>query len=298
MPAGNGFVAGTTPTEVGSIRKEKHKVYSRKKVSTNQQQRNRKSSSESKNICRNTGVGDSLSKMSPIKTRILELQPPLSTNSISDRTNPVGDGSGHVTDQNQGPELVKVNNNKFTNVLSNEACLVPQDMRPAHGFGNASISPSTFPASKAENFQAHIGEALGIQVSEIPSTKSQYKENTNEKSISSVRECPSSLNIKLNRDIKINNEMEKTVELLGCYFHPMSVSSVSLQSVGNEIYICVLSFATEDRGRTLFMYKISAKEPSKGFPSVIGHTPAILPIVNDKSGGNVNSLKFFPSFFC
>ncbi|KAL1198392.1 hypothetical protein V5N11_004212 [Cardamine amara subsp. amara] len=283
---GNGSVVATTPTEVDSIRKEKPKVYSRKRLSTNQQRRNRNSSSESKNSCRNTGDDDSSTKMSPIKNpRTLELQPTLSTNSVSNRTNTLGNGSGHVTEQYQGPELVKVNNNTFTNVKSNEACVVPQDVMSAHAFGNASISPSSFAASKVEDFQANIGEALGVQVSEPPHTKSQYKENTSKKS-TSVQNFSASSNLKLNRDVKINNEMEKTVELLGCYFHPMPVSSVLLKSVGNEIYICVLSFATDDRVRTLFMYKISAKAPSKGFPSVIGYTPAILPIVDDKSGGN------------
>ncbi|CAA7036305.1 unnamed protein product [Microthlaspi erraticum] len=287
---GNGFVVGTSPTEVGSIRKEKHKVYSRKRVSTSQQLRNRNSSSESKQSCRNTGDNDCISKMSPIKIpRILELQPTLPTKSVSDSTNPLEDESGHVTEQCQGPELMKVNNNNHsTDVSSNEMCVVQPDMRTAHDFGNASISPSSFPASKVEEFQADTGEALGIQVSAPPSTKSQYKDNTSEKTISSVPEFPASSNLKLSRDIKINDKMEKTVELLGCYFHPMPVSSVSLQSAANDIYICVLSFATEDRVRTLFMYKISAKSPTKGFPSIVGHTPAIFPIVDDKSGGNVN----------
>lgn len=293
MSAGNGLVAGTTPTVV-SVRKETHKVYSRKRVSTSQLRGNKNSSAESKNSCRKTGDGDSISKMSPIKTqRILEPQPTLSTNSASDRTNPQGDGSSHVTEHYQGPELMKVNNNQFTSVFCNEACGIPQDIRPAQGFGNASTSPRSFPASKVENVQGHVGEALGIQVSEPPSTKSQYKEHTSEKSISNVPEISASSSLKLNRDIKINNEMEKTVELLGCYFHPMPVSSVSLQSVGNEIYISVLSVATEDRVRTLFMYKISAKASAKGFPSVVGHTPVILPIVDDKSGGNINSVSFF-----
>ncbi|XP_024007740.1 uncharacterized protein LOC18992450 [Eutrema salsugineum] len=280
---GDGFMAGSTPTEVGSIRIEKHKVYRRKRVSTNQKRRNGNSSSESINICRNTGDDDSISKMSPIKApRILEPLPTLSTSSLSDRTN----GSGHLTEQYQGHELMKVNNKQFTNVLSNEACVVPQEFRPTHGFGNATISSSSLPASKVENVQAHIGEALGIQVSEPSSTKSPNKENTSENSISNVPEFPVNSNLKLNRDVKINNEMEKTVELLGYYFHPMPVSTVSLQYVGNEIYICVLSFATEDRVSTLFMYKISAKSPTRGFPSVVGHTPAILPIVDDKSGRN------------
>lgn len=293
-------MVSTTPTEVGSIIKEKHKVYSRKRVSTSQQLRNRNLSSESKKCCRNTGDDDSISKMSPIKTpRILELQPTFSTNSVSDRTNPLEDEGCHVTEQCQGPGLMKVNNkNHSTDVLSNEVCLVPPDMRPAHDFGNASISPSSFPASKVEDFQVHTGEALGIQVSAPPSTKSQYKDNTSEKTISSVPEFPASSNLKLNRDIKINDEMEKTVELLGCYFHPMPVSSVSLQSVGNEIYICVLSSATVDRVRTLFMYKISAKSPTKGFPSIVGHTPAILPIEDGKSGGNVNSVRFLLLLDC
>ncbi|KAG5385473.1 hypothetical protein IGI04_036943 [Brassica rapa subsp. trilocularis] len=295
---GNGLVVGTTPTVASSVRKETHKVYSRKRVSTNQLRGNKNSSSESKTSCRNTGDGDSISKMSPNKTqRILEPQSTLSTNSVSDRTNPQGDGSSHVTEHYQGPELMKVNNNQFTNVFCNEACVIPQDIRPAQGFENASTSPPSFPASKVENVQGHIDEALGIQVSEPPSTKSQYKEHTSEKSISSVPEISASSSLKLNRDIKINNEMEKTVELLGCYFHPMPISSVSLQSVGNEIYICVLSFATEDRVRTLFMYKISAKAPTKGFPCVVGHTPVILPIMDDKSGANVNSRALERSYF-
>lgn len=221
-------------------------------------------------------------KMSPIKNpHTLELQPTPSTNSVSNRTNPLGNGSGHVTEQNPGPELAK----------SNESCEVPQDMKSAHTFGNASIPPSSSPASKVEDFQANIDEALGIQLSELPCTTSQYKENTSEKS-TSVQDFPASSNVKLNRDVKINNEMEKTAELLGCYFHPMPVSSVLLKSVGNEIYICVLSFAREDRVRALFVYKISAKAPSKGFPSVIGHTHAILPIVDDQSGVNVSSSSF------
>ncbi|CAH8390132.1 unnamed protein product [Eruca vesicaria subsp. sativa] len=284
----NGFVVGTTPTGVSSVRKETHKVYSRKRVSTNQLRGNKNSSSESKKSCRNIGDGDSIRKMSPIKTkRILEPQPTLSTNSVSDKTNPQGDGSSHVTEHYQGLELMKVNNNQCTSVYCDEACVIPQDIRAAHNFGNANTSPSSFPASKVENVQGHIGEALEFQISEPPSTKSQYKENTRENRISNVPEIPPSSSVKLNRDVKINNEMEKTVELLGCYFHPMPVSSVSLQFAGNEIYIFVLSFATEDRVRTLFMYKISAKAPTKRFSSVVGHTSVILHIVDDKPGGNV-----------
>lgn len=270
---------GTTPTEVGSVKNEKHKVYNRKRVSTNQQRKNRNSSSESKNSCRNTGDDVSISRMSPTQIPcILEIKPTLSTDSVSDRTNSLGNESGNVTEQYQGPELVKVNSNRIINVKSNE--VLRQDMRSAHAFGNGSISPSSFPASKVSDFQANIGESLCIEVSEPP-TNSQYKETTSEKSTSV-----------LNRDVKINSEIEKTAELLGCYFHPMPVSAVLLKSVGNEIYICVSSFATEDRVSTLFMYKISAKAPSKGFPSIIGHTPAKLPIVDDKSGGNVNSFTF------
>ncbi|EOA36038.1 hypothetical protein CARUB_v10008119mg, partial [Capsella rubella] len=266
---GNGFGLCATPTEVGSVKKEKHKVYIRKRFSSNQQRRNRNSSSESKNSCIDTGDDDSISRMPPTKIQcISELKPTLSNE------------SGHVTEQYQCSEL---DNNAFTNVKSNEA--LRQDMRLVHAFGNGSISPSSFPASKVEDFQANIGETLGIQVSEPLSTTSEYKENTSEKSMS-VLELPANLNFKLNRDITTNSKMEKSVELLGCYFHPMPVSSVILKSVGNEIYICVFSFATEDRVSTLFMYKISAKTPSKGFPSVIGHTSAKLPIVDDKSGEN------------
>ncbi|CAN8291517.1 unnamed protein product [Cochlearia groenlandica] len=278
--AGKSFLVGTTPTEAASIRKEKHKVYMRKRISPKQQQRTANSTSESKSSCRNTGDDNPISKVSSIKTpHNLELQTTLTTNSVLNRTNPLGDESGHVTEQYQGSELLKATNNELT-----KACVVPQDMKSAHAFENATTSPSSLQASKVEGFQTHMGDALGIQVSEP-----QYKENTSEKSISNVLEVPAGSNIKLSKDVKINNEMEKTVELLGCYFHPMHVSSVSLQSAENEIYVCVTSLGTEDRVGTLIMYKISAKGPSKGFPSIIGHTPAILPIVNDKYGGNINS---------
>lgn len=109
-----------------------------------------------------------------------------------------------------------------------------------------------------------------------------------ENNTSSVKGVPTSLDIKLHRNLELNSELNGTVELVGCYVHPMPVSSVLLSTKGNEIYICVLCGLLVDRDKTLFIYKLSKEEPRVGCPSFVGHTSITLPSLKDYFGREVS----------
>ncbi|KAI4357999.1 hypothetical protein L6164_001908 [Bauhinia variegata] len=78
-----------------------------------------------------------------------------------------------------------------------------------------------------------------------------------------------------NRDL--NNDLDNIVKLVGCYVHPMPVSSLLLGTRENEIYLCVICGPWVDQERTLFTYKIAIKGPRIGCPSLVSYTPILLP---------------------
>ncbi|KAG2702523.1 hypothetical protein I3760_06G093900 [Carya illinoinensis] len=92
---------------------------------------------------------------------------------------------------------------------------------------------------------------------------------------------------KLCRKLKLNNELKGIVELVGCYVHPMPISSLSLSTKGNEICICVSCGLLTDRDRSIFIYRLAIQEPRVGCPSFVGHTSIILPIRKDYFGREV-----------
>ncbi|XP_059655666.1 uncharacterized protein LOC132302749 [Cornus florida] len=97
---------------------------------------------------------------------------------------------------------------------------------------------------------------------------------------------------------KAHKDDPEGVELVGCYSHPMPVSSVLLKTNGNAIYICVLCGILPDSNRTLFLYKVSIKEQNVGCPSFIGHMPIVLPVLRDAFGREIaldgSGLQFTP----
>lgn len=99
---------------------------------------------------------------------------------------------------------------------------------------------------------------------------------------------PTAKESQVNRDMKLDRKVELNYELLGCYVHPMSISSVLLRTKGNEIYICVLCGLLRDRDRNLLIYKLAIKEPRVGFPSFVGHTSITFPILKDYIGREVS----------
>lgn len=98
-----------------------------------------------------------------------------------------------------------------------------------------------------------------------------------------------SSDIKLQKNVEINNELQGIVDFAGCYFHPMPISSVLLATKGDEIYICVLCGLLNEKNRTLFIYKVAIQEQSVGCPSFIGHTSVMLPFLKDIFGRDVSS---------
>lgn len=76
---------------------------------------------------------------------------------------------------------------------------------------------------------------------------------------------------------ELKNNLSSNIKFVGCYLHPMPVSSIFLCTKGDEIHICVLCGLPMDQYRTLFTYKVNIKEPNLGCPSIMAHTSILLP---------------------
>ncbi|PIA57660.1 hypothetical protein AQUCO_00600414v1 [Aquilegia coerulea] len=99
-----------------------------------------------------------------------------------------------------------------------------------------------------------------------------------------------------NHQFLLNTEDNYTskdfVELVGCYVQPAPILSVVLSSQGDDVHISVLCGILADRLRTIFVYKVSLKEPSRGSPSFLGYTPLMLPISKYTFSGEIAFEKF------
>ncbi|KAK4842534.1 hypothetical protein QYF36_023324 [Acer negundo] len=115
----------------------------------------------------------------------------------------------------------------------------------------------------------------------------KQKARTCEYNASNAKEVKASSDLKLQKQMKLSNELEGIVELVGCYIHPLPVSSVKLSTIGNEIYICVSCGLMIDKNRTLFIYKLAIQEPRVGCPLFVGHTSVILPFSKDDFGREI-----------
>ncbi|ESW28388.1 hypothetical protein PHAVU_003G282800 [Phaseolus vulgaris] len=78
-----------------------------------------------------------------------------------------------------------------------------------------------------------------------------------------------------NEELKSN--LGSSVKFVGCYLHPMPVSSLFLSTKEDEVHICVLCGHLTDQYRTLFTYKVAITEPTLGYPSVMAHSSILLP---------------------
>ncbi|KAK7360635.1 hypothetical protein VNO77_02643 [Canavalia gladiata] len=76
---------------------------------------------------------------------------------------------------------------------------------------------------------------------------------------------------------ELKNNLDSSVKFVGCYMHPMPVSSLFLSTRNDEIHVCVLCGLLSGQYRTLFTYKVAINEPSLGCPSVMAHCSILLP---------------------
>lgn len=109
-------------------------------------------------------------------------------------------------------------------------------------------------------------------------------------------------NLEPQMDMGNIDKIEKVIEFVGCYVHPLPVSLVLLSSKEKQVHICVLCGVFADKRRTLFMYKVSLEQQSVGCPSFIGHTEILLPTSKDAFGGEItlerSGLQFTPDGQC
>lgn len=148
-----------------------------------------------------------------------------------------------------------------------------------------------------ENPRAHFGERLVghenvLGVNGSASSQKQGMEFCYNKTSSAKEVCANS-DLKLPRNLELNNELKGIVELVGCYVHPMPVSSLLLSTNGNEIYICALCGLLVDKERTLFLYKLAVEESRIGCPSFVGHTSVTFPSSTDIFGTEVRCICIF-----
>lgn len=94
------------------------------------------------------------------------------------------------------------------------------------------------------------------------------------------------------RNQELKNNLNSNVKFVGSYMHPMPVSSLLLRTREDEIHICVLCGLLTGQHRTLFTYKVAIKEPNFGCPSVMAHTPIMLPDPKYNSMREVSCFSF------
>ncbi|XP_057961058.1 uncharacterized protein LOC131153051 isoform X2 [Malania oleifera] len=115
----------------------------------------------------------------------------------------------------------------------------------------------------------------------------QKPETSCDKNLSDAKEVQDGSYTKFQGNMELNNELEGMVNLVGCYVHPMPVSSVLLNTKGDDALICVICGQLVDKDRTLFLYKVPLQEPRVGCPSFVGHTSLMFPISKDKFGREI-----------
>lgn len=149
--------------------------------------------------------------------------------------------------------------------------------------------------------QVHLDEELvghkNLVDSNSPTSFLNQKTSFCENNSSGAKGVQASVDMK-HRKVELNNELQDIVELVGCYVHPMPISSLLLSTKGTEIYICVLCGLLIDRDRTLFIYKLAIMEPRVGCPSFVGHTSITLPILKNYFGREVSCYMYsFNAFY-
>ena len=180
----------------------------------------------------------------------------------------------------------------FESVMNNMAPAISQNQALAFASSDKDtldvFEPSVSVLAKS---QVHLDEELvghkNLVESNSPTSFLNQKTSFCENKSSSAKGVQASVDMKL-RKVELNNELQNFVELVGCYVHPIPISSMFLSTKGNEIYICVLCGLLMDRDRTLFIYKLAIKEPRVGCPSFVGHTSATLPILKNYFGREVS----------
>lgn len=110
-----------------------------------------------------------------------------------------------------------------------------------------------------------------------------------------IAENRARLHIQMTGNVKLHNELEEILQLVGCYSHSLPIVSVLLRRKGNELYVCVQCGLQAGEILTIFLYNLLLEEPKKGCPSFIGHTSVLPPFTNHAYG--VSFMCFLYKYF-
>ncbi|KAH9298103.1 hypothetical protein KI387_029785, partial [Taxus chinensis] len=76
-----------------------------------------------------------------------------------------------------------------------------------------------------------------------------------------------------------NKQDIQSIELVGCYEHPIPVISMALSVQGEDIHLCVVCGLPQGRERNLFIYKVVIRDASENCSYLLGYIVVILPDV-------------------
>ncbi|GMH15255.1 hypothetical protein Nepgr_017096 [Nepenthes gracilis] len=177
-------------------------------------------------------------------------------------------------------------------MIYNSTCLVSQDQAlvPASGknmselFADSALRLERHPTYVGNDVTRHQNAAVSHEFEK--QWMSFCDDHCNDK------EVQRSTQVRPHMKVELNNKVEGISKLVGCYSHPIQISSVTLTRKVHEIYVCVSCGVLEERERNLFVYKIQITEPSQGCPSFIGHTSVSLPVLKDTFGRLIAVDKF------
>ncbi|KAJ7943318.1 DNA binding protein [Quillaja saponaria] len=159
-----------------------------------------------------------------------------------------------------------------------------------------------FSVSHVETSRAHTDMKVWQKnLMEFNSSISHQKTNFCDNTLSGENEVRSSSEVKP-RNKEFSYNLKGVVKLVGCYLHPMPVSSLFLRTRRNELLVFALCGLLVGKDRTLFIYSVAIREPSVGFPSLMGHTSILLPTLKHKFGREIpverSGLQFTPDGQC
>lgn len=266
--------AKTVAAETSSSAQEPNKVYSRKKVSKPVPSAEKLKGPLSESIiCRN--FGDNLVPKTHCATETMVASKTSQMSSGDKPQKGFHDAEARIVKQSHGLPVISQNSTVFCD--------------PGGKDGHNSDEPCILQIEKSEvcSDKELVGQ---MNLAEFNCSVSSQKQKAKicEYSTCNAKKLNVNSDLKLQKQMELRNQLGGTVELVGCYIHPLPVLSVKLSTIGNEIYVCVSCGLLVDKNRTLFIYKLAIQEPRVGCPSFVGHTSVILPYSKDDFGRDVS----------
>ncbi|CAJ2636399.1 unnamed protein product [Trifolium pratense] len=210
--------------------------------------------------------------------------------SFSSLQNGLSAGQDFTGENTQDEAVGKTGNVKTMMMSSSQSPNIVYTRRKRRN--SVSLQGNCFSVKSIECDKIELDDSAGLLLetlqahSDIPDVQSNLAElnhsSQNPNPLSFENKCSGSKEAQfvsepmVQKNQELKNNLNSNVKFVGCYMHPMPVSSLLLKTREDEIHICVLCGLTGQH-RTLFTYKVAIKGSNFGCPSVMAHTPIMLP---------------------